>query len=322
MILSIIIPIYNVEEYIKTCFESIYSQGCDENLFEVIAVNDGTPDGSMTIVEEYQKKYSNLKIINQQNGGVSSARNTGITHAIGKYVTFVDPDDYLSINTLSPLCNKLSNSDCDILIMKLMTENGESYRWSGLFSENDIVDGTTMYLKGYTRGSVCGGGYKKDFLIENNISFPVGVRNGEDSIFFTNCQIYAKKISFSALSFYNVFTRPNSATTYIDQNAIERYRITANVVHNMINTNKDKLNVYQLSILSNALYRTISNWTYYSLFTKDVSLNFLIKELHIKDFPPIILKYSKGFSLSKKIGVILMNTSFPLYYFVMKVKYA
>ena len=96
MILSIIIPIYNVEQFIAQCIESIYSQHFPLERFEVIAVNDGTPDHSMDIVKRFAAKYSNLQIINQENKGLSVARNTGMQYAKGDYVWFIDSDDWLS----------------------------------------------------------------------------------------------------------------------------------------------------------------------------------------------------------------------------------
>lgn len=92
-ILSIIVPVYNVEQYISACLDSLYRQGVDEGLYEVVVVNDGTPDRSMNIVNQYVSEHTNIKIIQQENGGVSVARNNGIKHATGKYITFLDADD-------------------------------------------------------------------------------------------------------------------------------------------------------------------------------------------------------------------------------------
>ena len=80
MLVSIIIPIYNVEKYIEQCFTSIYAQDISEDIFEVIAVNDGTPDNSMSIVKTIASQHKNLVIINQENQGLSVARNTGLDH--------------------------------------------------------------------------------------------------------------------------------------------------------------------------------------------------------------------------------------------------
>ncbi len=93
MQLSIIIPVYKVEKYIRDTLQSIYRQQYDENLFEVIVINDGTPDDSMRIVAEFTNKHANLHIINQKNQGLSCARNAGLKIAQGEYVWFVDSDD-------------------------------------------------------------------------------------------------------------------------------------------------------------------------------------------------------------------------------------
>ena len=95
--LSIIVPVYNVERYVGRCLESIFASGAEKNAnVEVIVVNDGTPDDSMTIVDEFASKHSNLFIINQENAGPGAARNAGLRIARGKYVWFVDSDDYVS----------------------------------------------------------------------------------------------------------------------------------------------------------------------------------------------------------------------------------
>lgn len=101
MILSIIIPIYKVEKYVRGTLESIYNQEFEEGEFEVICVNDGTPDNSMQIVNEYASQHTNLRIINQMNQGLSCARNAGLRIAQGEYVWFVDSDDSLEAGSLS-----------------------------------------------------------------------------------------------------------------------------------------------------------------------------------------------------------------------------
>lgn len=115
MLLSIIIPIYKVEKYIRGTLESIYCQGCAEDKFEVICVNDGTPDNSMQIVNEFAVKHNNLHIINQENQGLSCARNAGLRIAKGDYVWFVDSDDRVAEQSLKQLGRIIVNEpDIDI----------------------------------------------------------------------------------------------------------------------------------------------------------------------------------------------------------------
>ena len=94
--ISIIVPVYNVEKYIHKCINSILDQSLTE--FELILVDDGSPDRSGEICDEYSKKDNRIKVIHKSNGGVSSARNIGIDKACGEYIGFVDPDDYIDVN--------------------------------------------------------------------------------------------------------------------------------------------------------------------------------------------------------------------------------
>lgn len=320
MLLSIIIPIFKVEEYVGTCLESIYSSEIDEAIFEVIAVNDGTPDRSMETVEMYKSRHRNLKIVNQSNAGVSVARNNGIMHANGKFVTFVDPDDFLTAGALKSLCRRLVNIDSELIVMRSMKETKEVYPWLSIFKDGDKIDGINMYLQGYSRGSVCGCVYKKDFLTKHAILFPAGIRNGEDTIFFGICQIWAKDTIFLDLLFYNVFVRTGSATTSLSKEVIKLYSNTVNVLYDLIRQNENSYSKLQLSILSNRLYSSISQWVYSAIKVKGVNAHFLTKDLGIKKYLSIMQKYTYGFTLSKKIGLVLMNKAFPLYYGIIKIK--
>ena len=93
--LSIIIPVYNTSRYLRKCLDSIVCQNIDNNLYEVIVVNDGSPDEAQDIIDEYINKYPHLLAIKQQNQGLSVARNNGLKAATGLYVWFVDSDDWL-----------------------------------------------------------------------------------------------------------------------------------------------------------------------------------------------------------------------------------
>ena len=114
--LSIILPIYKVEKYIADCLESIFRQGLNDEDFEVILVNDGTPDDSLGIIDEIIQKHDNIIVINQSNQGVSIARNVGLNKAIGEYVYFMDPDDILIDNGLFVLITHLTGTQIDILM--------------------------------------------------------------------------------------------------------------------------------------------------------------------------------------------------------------
>lgn len=320
MLLSIIIPIFKVEDYIYSCFDSIYSQSLDESIFEVIAVNDGTTDNSMSIVDNFAVKHGNLKVVNQPNSGVSVARNNGMKHAKGKFVIFVDPDDFLFDGALSRLCDILVSSDNDMIIMRSLKKEKEVFPWLTYFKGGEVTDGINMYLKGYSRGSVWGVAYQKKFIEKYAILFPVGIRNGEDSAFFGVCQLNAQSILLYDLIFYSVFERPGSATTSLSINAIDLFSRTAQNIYTLIKQNEGNYSNAQLSLLSNMLYRCISQWVYSTVSVKDASLNYLIETLNIKQYLPIMLNYTQGYSFSSKMALILQNKSFALYYGIIKIK--
>lgn len=129
MLVSIIIPVYNVEQYIEQCLSSIYAQDISEDIFEVIAVNDGTPDNSMSIVKTIASQHKNLVIINQENQGLSVARNTGLDHAKGEYIWFVDSDDWLTKDSLSIVLDTIiSYPKIDVFATVLMMQYEKTIR--------------------------------------------------------------------------------------------------------------------------------------------------------------------------------------------------
>ena len=140
MQLSIIIPVYKVEKYIRDTLQSIYRQQYDENLFEVIVINDGTPDDSMRIVAEFTNKHANLHIINQKNQGLSCARNAGLKIAQGEYVWFVDSDDTVTEESIGKVIECIERSKADVIgfsILKVSEANRVSEVESAIW--NDIV---------------------------------------------------------------------------------------------------------------------------------------------------------------------------------------
>ena len=173
ILFSIIIPVYKVEDCIRKSLESIFSQDIDESIYEVVIVNDGTPDNSMQIVEEFHQKHNNIIIINKENGGVSSARNVGIKAAQGKYIVFVDADDYLSDGSLEKIVYCVNNISFEVLVLRsfMDSRNDEVYRWQDSFKENNKYRGIDIIDSGYSRGSVCGCVFNKNFLNRKNILF-------------------------------------------------------------------------------------------------------------------------------------------------------
>ena len=144
IMLSVIIPVYNVEKYLRKCVDSILLQ--DFANMEVILVDDGSPDNSGAICDEYAEKDARVKVIHKENGGVSSARNTGLDVAQGKYIAFVDSDDYLLPNSFQPNVEYMENHpDIDLLQFPISYDERVEYVKRYKQQKEEKVLQETMY---------------------------------------------------------------------------------------------------------------------------------------------------------------------------------
>ena len=187
--ISVIIPVYNAEKFIAETIESVLHQSY--NAVELVIVNDGSIDRSGSICEKYAKEYSNIKYYEKSNSGVSDTRNLGIEKATGNYITFLDSDDTLPEDSLKILVEAILNNNCDAVYANYYNEyDGKKVQRTlrikpGKYTYGDLKDrilddGT---LAGILFGSACPACYKADFLRENKILFPSGIRVNEDGFF-------------------------------------------------------------------------------------------------------------------------------------------
>lgn len=214
MKLSIIVPMYNVEKYIDNCIKSLLRQNISEDEYEIIIINDGSTDGSVEIVREYVEKFKNLKLINVTNGGQSKARNIGINNSLGKYIFFVDSDDYISENSLNETLNKAIDNNLDMIFFDIKqvndenellcnyNENSEILIKSGIeyFSDNNVNNGPWHYF------------IKREFIIDNKLKFEEG-RMCEDGMFLIASIFSAQRVSYNKVDIYRYVKRNNSTTT-------------------------------------------------------------------------------------------------------------
>lgn len=319
MKLSIIIPIYNVEKYLHKCLSSIYTQDLKSDQFELVIINDGTLDESMKIVEEYRLKYQNILVIEQENQGVSVARNNGVSNSSGDYLIFIDADDYILDNSLCKISRKLqANPELEILILNSeKSDSGEeNYVWRLDFFENKIYSGTELFEKNFLRGSVCGCVFKRSFLISHQILFPIGVKNAEDTIFFACCQVWASKIMFSEIPFYSIYAREGSASRAFNREQLTSYDRGLYFVKCILSKDKGFTQA-QKSILEYLKYILLSSMTYRAVSISSMSFSELLRICNLKDYLPIDIK---GIPSKKKLKVVLMNMSFRLFYLLCKLK--
>lgn len=210
MILSIIIPVYNVEKYVEKCIRSCENQDLPKDDYEVIVVNDGTPDGSLAIIERLAKEYSNIKVFSQENQGLSVARNTGLEAARGEYVWFVDSDDWIEENCLNELTGKLID-DIDILQIqfKCAYEDGTTKIPAQKYLDG-IHSGKEVTEQGGIADPAQFSILRSKFLKENDFKFFPGMYH-EDSELKLKILYTAKKIAFHKPPIYYYLQRTSGS---------------------------------------------------------------------------------------------------------------
>ncbi len=213
MKLSIVIPVYNVAPYIERCLLSCILQDISSDDYEVIIVNDGTPDNSMAIVEPLAHKYPNIVVVNQENQGLSAARNNGFAIAKGDYVWFVDSDDWIESNCLQELCSSLKdNVDILQLQYRLTYDDSRQNRDAPRTLIRDVQSGYNQTIAGGLPAPAQFAVYRSRFLRENSLHFVQGIYH-EDSEFKPRAVYLASKIASLDKVCYNYYQRSNGSIT-------------------------------------------------------------------------------------------------------------
>ncbi|WP_264522049.1 glycosyltransferase family 2 protein [Flavobacterium sp. N1994] len=237
--ISIIIPAYKVEGYIEKCIRSLADQDLSTEEYEIIVTNDGSPDRCREIVEELQKEYSNLILINQENQGVSMARNNAIAIAQGEYILPIDPDDYVVPNVLKSVYENAKSRNLDVLYLayEIFDLEGNSVWETDYESKNDtIFDGVEGYfaprsveMKDPDRSWAVL--YRLEMLNQNGINYPKNVPFLEDGLFLGKVFTVAKRVGFLSAKFYQRATRMGSATNsklLFSKKAIDGFLLAVN----------------------------------------------------------------------------------------------
>lgn len=210
-LLSIIIPVYQVQDYLHQCLDSIIS-GCDKGI-EVIIVDDGSTDNSPSICDEYAGRYDNIQVIHKQNEGLSIARNTGLGMASGQYVWFVDSDDFLLHGAIDEVLAHISKyPDVDVFSTMLTHywPESETYKVSRFKRYNDVINGRAYLKEGLPQGASQRFILKREFLQINNLSFCPGILH-EDALFGYIMLYKAKKVLTLEESLYAYRIRQESS---------------------------------------------------------------------------------------------------------------
>lgn len=313
-LISVIVPVYNIELYLDRCISSILNQ--KYNNIELLLIDDGSTDSSLDICKKWEQRDDRVRVFQQENSGVSVARNVGIENSHGQYISFIDGDDVVDANIYSKF-EEFYKAGVDLIRFRCKTFYGKfgvkSQNYvEGLLNFENLYDKYEIFFKGNTFGSVCFTLFKKEII--SNIRFDAKYRYGEDYLFYFYIleKVKTAYISDEVLYFYMI--NYSSATRKIDlKKELKEIRDHFNVDSEV---NKYLISHGLNSLLDNAWDSTISatkNWL------KNLSKNYSYKQ-----FRTLVLELRNSQEYSsyllhtdnyhkQNLEVVLNNASF-LYY--------
>lgn len=257
-LISVIIPIYNSEQYLRKCIDSVLNQTFAD--FELLLIDDGSIDNSRKICNDYEAKDSRVKVITKTNGGVSLARNIGIKNAQGEWMTFIDSDDCIVNKMLESL---IPRSNYDLVVGGIKTSDNRMYQLNAieLVDKIEISNDVNFLLKSVLFKSPCGKLYHRDIIQKYSIHFDSTVKYGEDMLFNLTYLKYCNSIKIISECFYLYYCQK------MNIDVCDKYNLTIQEIQNIIN-----LIYKQISQLEKILQCKISI-DYLSEFMSKYSIN-------------------------------------------------
>lgn len=275
---SVIVPVYNSRKYLKECIESIINQDLEE--IELILVNDGSTDNSLDICQKYAMKDSRIKIIDKQNGGVSSARNAGIDAAKGEFIGFVDSDDWINPEMYSNMYKKVKETGSDICICNFF-EDYFGYSIPNILKINknillkdDIINDLILNMIALNdidsnslpiMGNVWRLLINREIIKKNNIKFPLNIHFMEDFLFCINVFLKCTQISIDSGYYYHYcYNNISASRGYIKDMykvQVDVFKQLENILqkHNLITIAKDRLKLRYINLCIASIINEIHN---------------------------------------------------------------
>lgn len=252
MDISIIVPVYNVEAYLKECLNSLLNQDFNGE-YEIVCVNDGSTDNSLKILKEYEQINDKIVLIDQKNKGLSGARNTGFKNAKGKYIMFLDSDDYLKHNKVTSLLyEEVEKNSLDFVVADFeydYEEKSKNYRIKRTDKiKNKVMNGREFYDLGIKSKSIMSVVwnklYRRDFLEKNNLKFYEGIIY-EDMEFTPRAYYLANRVKYIDEVVVMYRQREGSIMSSVNVKKLDNYFVVAESINKF---NKD----YNSPILHNS----------------------------------------------------------------------
>lgn len=327
---SIIVPVYKVENYLEQCVESIMNQTLQD--IEIILVDDGSPDKCPKICDEYANKDTRIKVIHKKNGGLSSARNAGIKVATGEYIGFVDSDDYIELDMYENMYNTAVENNVDF-VMSDYYRFSENERYSvsldiegGLYNRTNIIE--KIFPQLIMKSDINYGPllavwhciYKRTFLEKNNLLFDEEVKYSEDNLFSSIVGYKADSFYYMKEDcFYNYRYNPNSISKTYKPDAWDVYVKMNNRLNNIF-MNVDDYD-FKNQIKAHIIYYAFNciNHVGYSdkrLIEKYKEIKKILNTLELRNgFKDFKLE---EVSLKLRISVFMLKYKFIIGYMILK----
>lgn len=244
-LVSVIVPVYNAERYIDKCIESIIEQTYKN--IEVILIDDGSTDNSKKNIEKYMIEDERLKYFYQDNSGPSVARNRGISEANGKFIIFIDSDDWIDPNMFKEMLDEMNNKKCDLVLCDFVLETEEKSIYNKIMQEHDInvVGLKKRLINGETINSQCHRVYRKDIIVNNNLKFNEKLKVGEDQIFNMEYINHINNVSYIEKGFYHYRMVSGSTCRKVHENQLMMLEYQQSIRNNIINMWKDDVCEYR-----------------------------------------------------------------------------
>lgn len=240
-IISVIVPVYKVEKYLEKCADSIINQTY-KNL-EIILVDDGSPDNCGKICDEYANKDKRIKVIHKKNEGVSVARNCGIENSHGKWISFVDADDYIEENYFEILLSEIQKDSADFIMCGYNRIYNEKNKIEKINCTNKKEDGDSKKLLEKALNVQTSYGFchmkliNANIIKNNNIKFNPELEVAEDAFFIIELSKYINKFLFIGIPLYNYRFNPNSVVRKYDDNYCNKYLKSMKLIKKYIMNN-------------------------------------------------------------------------------------
>ena len=258
-LLSIIVPAYNVEQYLARCVDSCESIDVPREDFELIIIDDGSSDATLQVANDCAQRYRNIEVLSQPNQGQSVARNVGIKRAKGKYLWFVDSDDYVLTSGVGEILNQCRKHNVDISFfrMSVETSDGKSYLSEMVCEEtNTIICGKNVVLAGYCGGSVCNSFYSRKILNDNDLRFFSGIIH-QDCELSIRAVAQAERVMQFDVPLYVYFYNSQSCTRSSDYKKRRKACLSNAIIANNMKMFADKVESRELCVhfgrLSNSI---------------------------------------------------------------------